>query len=217
MKKRSSTKSTRTHSVPAVPRPSDGASVPQPTTPSSLTGVHRRLFDLLAPHEVSVPGVWERHATPDTVHPGCCFDRSFRFVMALPLALRVNDPTLEEIWLVHGEYWIGQRHAWVELPGGVVFDGPYQRFYDRAGYYKAVGARPWYMYSWDAASMMSAHMPENADGTIRLADWHDDLGLPWADPENPTRIGSDELDALLEKNGLKPRPRRSRKKPRDAH
>jgi hypothetical protein len=32
-------------------------------------------------------------------------------------------------------------HAWVELPGGVVFDGVFQRFYDRASYYAARGVR----------------------------------------------------------------------------
>jgi hypothetical protein len=39
------------------------------------------------------------------------------------------------MWLVHGEYGLGQRHAWVELPGDVVFDGVLQRFYKKLAYY----------------------------------------------------------------------------------
>lgn len=39
--------------------------------------------------------------------------------------------------LVHGVYTdIKFGHAWVELPGDIVFDGAYQRFYKKDDYYR---------------------------------------------------------------------------------
>ena len=38
-------------------------------------------------------------------------------------------------------------HAWVELPGEVVFDGVVQAFFTRASYYEVMGALPEKMYS----------------------------------------------------------------------
>lgn len=209
MKKRTQPKSTV---EPAAPLPPP---LPPPVSPTELTDVHRDLFDRLRPFEVSVSEAWGRHATPATVYPGRCYDRSFCFLMEYALALGLNAPPADT-WLVYGEYWFIQRHAWVELPGGVVFDGPYQRFYDRAGYYEAVDARPWYMYSPRAASLIAAWMPRYPDGTIPLGDWHDRLGLPWADPANPTRIGCGEAARILVERGLMPRsflPERRRKTP----
>jgi len=178
--------------------------------------VVREIYDTLAPFEVAAPPAWVGCTTPDVIYPGQCFDRSYHFTLAVSRTFPPNDPAEKEVWLVHGEYRGFHRHAWVELPGGVVFDGTNQRFYDRTGYYEAVGARPWYMYSPLAAFWVAVRMPESEDGMIRLADWHGDLKLPWADPENPTRIDYPEVLALMEKSGLKRRPTRGRKQARPA-
>ena len=182
-----------------------------------LEWVVGKQLDALRQYEVPAPPAWAGRATPDAIYPGQCFDRSFRFAIAVPPARRAPDPDAGDPWLVHGEYCGFHRHAWVELPGDIVFDGVNQRFYDRRGYYKAVYASPWYLYSPAAAVVISIHMTPSPNGMIRLGDWHIPLGLPWADPENPTRIGYKEAAALLEERGLRPqpaRPARGRKKNR---
>jgi hypothetical protein len=42
-------------------------------------------------------------------------------------------------------------HAWVELPGDVVFDGVTQGFYTRDSYYRLTAAQPLVRFSWTAA------------------------------------------------------------------
>ena len=56
-------------------------------------------------------------------------------------------------------------HAWVELPGGLVFDGVRQRFYDRAGYYRVLRRTAEAIYRpAEAAARLRA--------TQRYGPWH---------------------------------------------
>jgi hypothetical protein len=59
-------------------------------------------------------------------------------------------------------------HAWVELPGGVIFDGARQQFYDRAGYLTVLRATAEATY--DAAAMVT-HMRARR----HYGPWHDGL------------------------------------------
>jgi hypothetical protein len=169
---------------------------------AEIEPVVRKILEQLTPYEVTAPAAWANHATPDTIFPGQCFDRSFHFVQSSPTAYPAGDPAEGETWLVHGEYQGSHRHAWVELSGGVVLDGVTQRFYSRGGYYQAVGARPYYMYSPGAAVLISIRMPQYENGAVELGGWHQHLGLPNADPRNPIRIDVDEAIRLLNDRGL---------------
>ncbi len=161
-----------------------------------------KMAEDLKPFRVDVPATWRAVTRPRTLYLGESFARAFYFVSDLHRALPPTDPVQKDLWLVHGEYMGWQRHGWVELDGAVVFDGNFQQFYARDGYYREVGARPWYKYDPVAAVLISINVPMNPKGTIPLGNWHDYLGLPWADPENPTVIDQDKADELLQTSGL---------------
>jgi hypothetical protein len=83
-------------------------------------------------------------------------------------------PPLVGLRLVHGTCHDSTRrwaHAWVELPGpadapdGLVFCGVRQRFYDRAGFYRVLGAEAEAVYRpAEAAAWLRA--------TQRYGPWH---------------------------------------------
>ena len=57
----------------------------------------------------------------------------------------LEHPDIDGLLLVHGvvshaPYFLPFDHAWVELPGDVVFDGVVQRFFTRGSYYAAMSA-----------------------------------------------------------------------------
>lgn len=163
-----------------------------------------RIAANLKPFEVEVPAAWRAVTQPGTLYIGECFSRGFRFVSDLRLALR-EDSALDDMWLVHGEYLLGQPHGWVELPGDVVFDGTFQQFYSRPDYYAEVSARPWYKYAPMAAVVISINMPMDSEGRTPIGNWHDYLKLPWADPENPTVIKFEQAMDLITTSGLSDR------------
>jgi hypothetical protein len=79
----------------------------------------------LAGHEVDADAGWRR-GTEIGFFPGCCYETALRFCRAHP----------EEHGLVVALGQVdGCDHVWVELPGDVVFDGTFQRFYAREAYY----------------------------------------------------------------------------------
>lgn len=61
-----------------------------------------------------------------------CFELAGRY------ALDHNRP---EIVVVHGFAW-DVPHAWVEIPGGIIYDGTCKGFYSASGYMSVSGARP---------------------------------------------------------------------------
>ena len=92
--------------------------------------------DVTAIPTVGVPEEWRQNVRPRRRFPKDCFYRSWRYVL---------DHDAPEARLVHGTYapdllsgTPGVNHAWVELPGGIVFDGVYQRFFVGAAYYVAM-------------------------------------------------------------------------------
>jgi hypothetical protein len=157
----------------------------------------------LKPFEVvGVSPVWRACTEPGKLYPGECFARSSSFISMLSLALKPGDPTRDDLWLVHGEYMGWHRHGWVELPGDVVFDGIFQQFYGRKGYYDTVFARPWYKYTHGAAWLVYLNMPLSPNGMMPFGNWHEYLNLPWADPNNPTVIDDKKAWELIQAAGL---------------
>ena len=75
---------------------------------------------------------------------GKCFDTAGRFVL--------NN--YSEGDLIHGIIKLGEikiAHAWIELPGDIVFDGTQTQFFDKSDYYKVTNAVPEYKYTFDKA------------------------------------------------------------------
>lgn len=159
----------------------------------------RRHLAKLAGAEVVVGRKWRVGTTRRAIFPGECFYRA---------ALYVYQPDLfsaEGLWLVHGENTMARnRHAWVELPDGVVFDAVLQRFYSRKGYYGGTVARPLYKYTPAAAALISLHLPKSPDGRALYGDWHEPLGLPWVDPADPLEVDEKRAIAALTVRGYLP-------------
>jgi hypothetical protein len=89
--------------------------------------------DLLASAEPVVvdPG-WARHTWPRRRYPQQCYSKTTKYIL--------DHPQLEGMRLVHGvvshgPHFVPFDHAWVELPGGVVFDGVVQTFFTHVSYY----------------------------------------------------------------------------------
>ena len=170
----------------------------QLTTKAVRASLQTQIHDLREA-EVSVPDDWRAGIDPRALYPGECYYRAYRY--ATKLACRL--PALEEIWLVHGEYAIlGIGHAWVELPGDVLFDAVLQRFYRRDAYYEIELAKPWYKYRPAAAMVIAANMPVNPSGTISFGGWHTVLKLPPPDPKIPSAIEYHRAIELLASVGL---------------
>ena len=100
------------------------------------------LFELLSEFEVDAP-IHYRTGKPKRYYPiGKCFVKSCDYVLDC-LERKVSD-----IVLCHGTYFNPcdklpeykyepeNAHAWVEIPGDIVFDSNLQRFYKKVDYYK---------------------------------------------------------------------------------
>jgi hypothetical protein len=104
-----------------------------------LTGERRRATTVaLAPHGRPVDAALACGTRPGRRYWGDCYRRAADYVLAR--VLRGGPcPSVEGLTLVHGTCRAGLLqwgHAWVELPGGLVFDGVRQQFYEPAGYHR---------------------------------------------------------------------------------
>ncbi len=129
----------------------------------ALTDGFRRVgWELLASAEqASVETAWSRRTWPHRRYPQQCYRKTVKYV--------IEHPKIAGMRLVHGvvshaPHLVAFDHAWVELPGDVVFDGVVQTFFTRASYYRAMAALVLDMYS--------------ADETMRLVAEHGHPG-PW--------------------------------------
>jgi hypothetical protein len=146
--------------------------------------------------EVSVPPIWGEGTEPSIVYTHECFYRSYLY--AEYLFLRLKREELKDVYLVHGECMLAMGpHAWVELPGDVIFDGVLQRFY-RLSHVTA-----WYKYTPSAATVLACNMPVDAHGQQSYA-FYLPLKLPWGNPANPLIIDDDNVIELLVTSGLRP-------------
>jgi hypothetical protein len=94
--------------------------------------------------QVEVEAGWKRRTWPHRRYPQQCYARATKYML--------QHPDIEGTRLVHGmvahaPYFVPLAHAWVELPGDIIFDGVVQAFFTRASYYTVMGARAVHTYS----------------------------------------------------------------------
>jgi hypothetical protein len=92
---------------------------------------------LSAAQQVAVEPDWARRTWPGRRYPQQCYPKTVKFVL--------DHPEIEGMQLVHGvvshaPHFVPLEHAWVELPGQIVFDGVVQTFFTRQSYYAVMAA-----------------------------------------------------------------------------
>lgn len=112
------------------------------------------------PREIEVPDRWRVGTKPDFHYDRRCYIMAARYML--------RHPEIEGARLVHGAWRVGEQgnHAWVDLPGGVVFDANRQRFYDGASYYVVATAHARYTLH-EAFRLMNA--------TGHIGPWHSEI------------------------------------------
>ena len=92
----------------------------------------------LKPYEIEPPEGC-RTGKNKRVYERLCYQKAFEYIV------HVNPDNAR---LVHGIYTpLKLGHAWIELPGEIVFDGVMQRFYSKDGYYRELEAEKIMEYS----------------------------------------------------------------------
>jgi hypothetical protein len=109
---------------------------------NSFQRVGRHLLDSAVRADVAVE--WTEHTWPRRRYPQQCYARTVKYVF--------DHPDIDDLRLVHGvishaPHFLPLDHAWVELPGEVVFDGVVQAFFTRQSYYAVMAALPMDTYS----------------------------------------------------------------------
>lgn len=110
---------------------------------------------------VNVESGWARGTWPGRRYPQQCYAKTVKYVL--------DHPEIKGTRLVHGvvshaPHFVPLDHAWVELPGDIVFDGVVQTFFTRSSYYSVMAAVALDAYS--------------AAATRKLVDTHGGPG-PW--------------------------------------
>jgi hypothetical protein len=136
-----------------------------PTRRAALTAGFQRVGrELLhSARQVDVEPGWKRRTWPRRRYPQQCYAQTTKYMLQ---HLEIEGARLVHGMIAHAPYFVPMPHAWVELPGDVVFDGVVQAFFTRTSYYAVMGAQPSETYSG----------PE----TRRLADSYGYSG-PWAE------------------------------------
>jgi len=128
-----------------------------------LAGFQRVGNELLhSARQVEVDMRWKRRTWPRRRYPQQCYARTTRYMLQ---HLDIEGARLVHGRIAHAPYFVPLAHAWVELPGDIVFDGVVQAFFTRDSYYAVMGAQPLETYS--------------ASETQRLAEFSGYSG-PWA-------------------------------------
>jgi hypothetical protein len=89
------------------------------------------------------PG-WARGTWPRRRYPQQCYAKTVKYVL--------DHPEIKGARLVHGvvshaPHFVPLDHAWIELPGDIVFDGVVQTFFTRSSYYSVMTAAVLDVYS----------------------------------------------------------------------
>jgi hypothetical protein len=110
-----------------------------PSRREMLTDVFWRVGrELLASAEqVNVDPSWARRTWPHRRYPQQCYAKTTKYI--------VDHPDIIGMRLIHGvvshaPHVVPFDHAWVELPGDIVFDGVVQTFFARGSYYRVMAA-----------------------------------------------------------------------------
>jgi hypothetical protein len=105
--------------------------------------------------QVSVDASWSRRTWPRRRYPQQCYPRTTKYVL--------EHADIPGMRLVHGvashaPHFVPLDHAWVLLPGNVVFDGVVQAFFTHASYYSVMAAVALDTYSAeDVQRLVAAH------------------------------------------------------------
>jgi hypothetical protein len=110
-----------------------------PSRRAALNDGFRRVGQqlLACAERVTVEPAWARRTWPGRRYPQQCYPKTVKFVL--------DHPEIKGMRLVHGvvshaPHFVPLEHAWVELPGQVVFDGVVQTFFTRQSYYAVMAA-----------------------------------------------------------------------------
>jgi hypothetical protein len=153
--------------------------------------------ELLASAErVAVAPAWATRTWPRRRYPQQCYAKTVKYVL--------DHPEISGMRLVHGVASHGPRfvpfdHAWVEMPGDVIFDGVVQLFFTRPSYYAVMSAMAVDGYSAaETRRLVSAHKhpgPWNASWVptaTQLATYAEStVGLQdvWTAAGSPVKVG----------------------------
>jgi hypothetical protein len=113
-------------------------------------------------HQVTVDDRLSRGTHPGRDYRGRCYEMAWKYF----ITHYVQEPALR---LVHGTLHMAGRpfpHAWVELPGSIVFDPVDQRFYTLEDYYREEQAEAEAIYT-------PAEAGQVATRTKHAGPWHD--------------------------------------------
>jgi hypothetical protein len=94
--------------------------------------------------QVEVDASWKRRTWPHRRYPQQCYTQTTKFMLH---HLEIRGARLVHGMIAHAPYFVPLAHAWVELPGDIVFDGVVQAFFSRASYYAVMGAQPMDTYT----------------------------------------------------------------------
>jgi|SRR5579859_4301880 len=117
-----------------------------PNRQAALTAGFQRVgAELLhSARQVEVEPAWRRRTWPRRRYPQQCYTRTTKYMLQHP---DIAGARLVHGVIAHAPHFVPMPHAWVELPGDIVFDGVVQTFFTRASYYAVMGAQPLSTYS----------------------------------------------------------------------
>jgi hypothetical protein len=92
---------------------------------------------LSSAEQVNVEAGWARRTWPRRRYPQQCYVKTVKYVF--------DHPEIIGMRLIHGvvshaPHLVPFDHAWVELPGDIVFDGVVQTFFTHLSYYGVMAA-----------------------------------------------------------------------------
>ena len=140
------------------------------------TSVFMPLLD--ADEPAGLPDAWRLGTAPGFVQRRECYRRAWRY-------LEQHQET-PDVKLVHGSIFSPDKdgrigHAWVLLPGGVVFDGVLQRFFAGSSYHAITQSEAAAFHSWSEARLLATQpVVDCADPSCRARGTsHCHLYGPW--------------------------------------
>jgi hypothetical protein len=128
-----------------------------PSRRAALSDGFRRVgWELLSSaQQLTVEARWSRRTWPQRRYPQQCYAKTVKYIVD---HLEIMGMRLVHGVVSHEPHLVAFEHAWVELPGDVVFDGVVQTFFTQVSYYGVMAALPLDAYSGlEAARLVAEH------------------------------------------------------------